>query len=810
MIKHYFKIAVRSLAKQKGLAMINIFGLSIGLSCFLLFLLYSVNEFSFDRFHSNADNIYRVYRWTEAFNGEEAQGDTYMPMPLGPALKQELPDVQEFVRMREGWGENFIKADNRILRGAVNFADPQFLKVFSFPLVSGDRNTALKDPRSIILTEKTARKFFGKANPIGQTIEIKVEETFEPFTVTAIAKNIPSNSTVEFEMLGNYEFLYSTQSGKRSMDNWFRSSYQTYVMLKPGSRLPAEGSKMRAFRKKFYPGEEAEMKKAGWKGTNAAVRYELQPLRAMHTNTKVWGGSIPPVEPRTIWILISIAAGVLLIACINFTTLAIGRSAGRAKEVGIRKVVGSRRKHILIQFLMEAFLLTFLSTALGLLLVNFLLPYFNNLSGRELEFSFGYYPELIWLIIGLMLVVGLVAGSYPSVVLSRFNPIEVLKRKMKVGGSNFFTKSLVTVQFVLSVGLIISTMVIMQQLNFLRSRNPGFNKDNIIVVDAEGTDSHEIYPLFKQQLLQQPQIAGIAGSELGLGEGTGWSRSGFEHNGKHKDVFEYYVDHDYLKVMGMQLLAGRNFNPSITSDTVNAVIVNESMVRDFGWTIENAVGQKLKGYQESLTPEVIGVVKNFHYRPFSEEVLPQMFHQFSSYRPVRFFVRIHEGDPSKALAVIQSTWKKIVPDYPFKYSFLDDDLNRFYQSEERWSGIVGWAGGISIFLACLGLLGLASLSVVNRTKEIGIRKVLGATVSGIIGLLSKDLMKLVAIAFVIASPLAWYVMNKWLQDFAYRTEITFWIFIVAGIAAVAIALATVSLQALKAALMNPVKSLRTE
>jgi len=499
-----------------------------------------------------------------------------------------------------------------------------------------------------------------------------------------------------------------------------------------------------------------------------------------------------------------------LIACINFTTLSIGRSAGRAKEVGIRKVVGSRKGDLLSQFMTEAFLLTIFSTLCGLGLASLLLPYFNQLSGRELSISFEQYPELIWLLPAVMLIVGLIAGSYPSLVLSAFRPIEVLKSRFRVGGSNFFTKSLVTVQFILSVGLIICTFVILQQLKFMRTKNPGFNKENIIVVNAEGTDTKKIFPLFKNELLKNPSIKGVAGAELGLGEGTGWSRSGFEYKNKHRDVYEYFIDPDYLPVLNIPLVAGRNFDPAIASDTMGSVIVNEALVNEFGWTIKNAVGQELRGYSEKMTPVVIGVVKDFHFRPFSEKVLPQLFHQFPSYVPYKYFIRTSSGDPSVALNILQSAWKKYVPDLPFEYSFLDENIDHFYKSEIRWSRIIGWAGGISIFLACLGLLGLAALSAINRTKEIGIRKVLGASVVHIMSLLSKDFLKLVIIAFVIASPLAWYFMNRWLQDFAYRINIGWYVFAIAGVLAVTIAFVTISFQSIRAALANPVKNLRTE
>ena len=412
----------------------------------------------------------------------------------------------------------------------------------------------------------------------------------------------------------------------------------------------------------------------------------------------------------------------------------------------------------------------------------------------------------------LVLVVGIVAGSYPALVLAAFNPINVLKQKIKVGGSNFFTRSLVTFQFVLSVGLIISTLVILQQLNYMRSRNPGFNKENVVMVDASGTDSKKVFPLFKQAASAIPQVVNVSGAELGLGEGTGWSRMGFDYKGKQKQVFEYHIDENYIPLLNMQLLAGRNFDAQIASDTVKSVIVNEAMVADFGWSLNNAVGQPLTGYteKEDRTPVVIGVVKNFNFLTMKEKIQPQMFQHFATYTPFKYFVRIKPGNPREALAKLEAAWKSAEPQLPFNFSFLDERLNRFYEAEAKWSNIVGWAGGISIFLACLGLLGLASLSVVNRTKEIGIRKVLGASVSGIISLISKEFLKLVIIAFVIATPLAWYLMNRWLQDFEYRINLTAWIFIAAGAVAILIALITVSTQALKAALSNPVNALRNE
>jgi putative ABC transport system permease protein len=455
-------------------------------------------------------------------------------------------------------------------------------------------------------------------------------------------------------------------------------------------------------------------------------------------------------------------------------------------------------------------LLTTLSIIVGLLIANLLLPWFNQLAGSRLRFSFTQLPELVWLIPLLAIIVGLIAGSYPALILSGFNPIEVLKQKIKVGGSNLFTRSLVTFQFVLSIALIASTLIMVRQTKFLLEKNPGFNKENVVVVHANGLDTEKIFPLFKQAVSKLPAVKGIAGSEDGLGEFGGWSRTGFNYNGKQKDVWTNFIDKEYLKVIGIQLIAGRNFNPAIASDTINSIIVNESMVKNFGWTVENAIGKTLPEFAEDRLPVVIGVVKDFNFRSFYETVTPQLLHQFSGHQPYKYFVRIQPGNQRTVLADLQKAWSSVAPGMPFKYSFVDEDLARFYESEVRWTTIIAWAGGISIFLAAMGLFGLAALAVVNRTKEIGIRKVLGASMPVIIGLLTKDFLKLIIIAIFIATPLAWYFMQQWLQDFAYRIRPGWSIFAAAGLASLIIAFITIGFHAVKASLMNPVKSLKTE
>ena len=804
MIKNYLKTAWRNLSRQKTLAFINVFGLSVGIAFSILLLLYCVNELSFDRFHKNANNIYCLYDYAKGLDGSSQYSAT-TAMPLGPTIKKDMPDVVEYVRLKQMSNEGYMRVNNEVRSVKISFADPQFFSVFTFPLKFGNVSTALPGLNSLVVTASKAKELFGTDNVIGKTVELKVPEDFQTFIISAVAEDMPANSSVHFDVMGSFAFLQSTRFGTM-FNNWYTTSFRTFVQLRAGSSLPGDVNRLASFHH-IYNEDDATITK----NTKSLVTYGLLPLRSIHTETRINNVTdIETVEPKTIWIILCIAAAILLIACINFTTLAIGRSAGRGKEVGVRKVIGAERSQLIFQFLSEAFLLSILSTIIGLLLTNLLVPYFNQLAGRSLQFSFLIYPEMNWLVIGIVVLVAILAGSYPALLLSKFKPIEVLKNKIRLGGSNVFTRSLVTLQFTLSIGLIIATIVILQQTKYMTSKNPGFNKENVVIVDAGQTNAKKNYPLFKQALSSDPNIVSIASAETGLGEGAEFQGHGFMYNGTHKTIYEYLIDPDYIDVLGMQLIAGRNFNAAITDDTATSVIINEAMINEFGWTLNNAIGQQVKGYTNTKTPVVIGVVKNFNFQPLTEKIQPQLFHQFAGHRARKFFVRIKPGNPSRVIAAMQKTWSSIVPDVPFKYSFLDDDLDNFYKSEKRWNSIVGWAGGISIFLACLGLFGLAALAAVNRVSEIGVRKVLGASVRSIVTLLSKDFLKLIAIALVIASPIAWYFMNNWLQSFAYRISVGWEVFAATGIFAIAIALITISFQAIRAALAKPVKSLRTE
>ena len=408
----------------------------------------------------------------------------------------------------------------------------------------------------------------------------------------------------------------------------------------------------------------------------------------------------------------------------------------------------------------------------------------------------------------------MVAGSYPSLMMSGFKPVKVLKKQDQARGRKNAFYQVIGNPAICALGRadLRDASLCLKQINHLQNRYPGFDKEQVIIVEGEGINTEEVWPRLQKALAAMPTVENYAGAELGLGQGMGWSRSGFEYKGEHKSVYEYYVDENFLPTLKMELLAGRNFDSKITSDSVTSVIINQAMMRDFGWTLDDAVGQPITGYTENTerTPVVIGVVKDFNYRSLHQEVDPQMFHNFNDYQPYKFFVRLRPETQAKALADIEKSWNEIVPDLPLQYSFLDEDLNRFYRSESRWGSIIGWAGALSIFLACLGLLGLAALAATNRTREIGIRKVLGASITNIMSLISKDFIKLVLIAVVIAAPLTWYFTQKWLQNFAYRIDIPWWIFLVAGAAAIGIAFLTISFQSVKAALANPVKSLRSE
>jgi putative ABC transport system permease protein len=812
MLFNYIKLAFRNFRRQPFFTLLNIAGLSLGLACFSLIVLFVLDEFSFDRFHSQGDRTFRVVSHVaEGFRGEPEKKDPYQPMPLGPAIQRDFPEVESYARTR-GWG-GFVQAPLGLFDESFLFVDESFLKMFSFPVLYGTVETALKDPFSVVLTEKMATKMFGEANPVGRKIEIKIEDAFQPYLVSAVVKDVPSNSSIQFEILLPFTRYMAMPRGQQEIERWTRVSFSTFVRLREGSSLDKNPALFKDFYTRYHPEDDARARQRGWwSKAESPFGYFLQPIMDMRHNTSVQG---PAVNPKNAWILLGIGALILLIACINFTTLTIGRSFGRAREIGVRKVVGAARSQLIGQHLSESILMSGVSMVLAFLLAQLLLPFFNGLTDRELAFNWQQFPELFWMFPCMALGAGLLAGAYPALVLSGFRPMESLQNKLRTGnGRNWFSKSLITGQFVLSTGLIICMVVMSQQLHFLKTQNPGFNKENVLVIDATGANEPDkTARLFCQKVRELPNVLHASACEISLGGEAGWSYSEFDYKGKPMQVYEYIADPEYIPALNLQLLSGRNLDAHIVADTQTSVVLNEAAVRAFGWSMNEALGQVLTGYDESnpsRDPVVVGVVKDYHFRSFREEVAPMMIQMFGTYPRENYLIRLNPGYPEATLSALQSVWTSVEPRLPFRYSFLDADLDAFYKTEQRWGQIISLASGFSLFLACLGLLGLAALAAVQRTKEIGIRKVLGASVAGITGLLAKDFVRLVLIAFVIASPMAYYFMQQWLADFAFRIQIHWWMFAIAGLTALSIAFLTVGFQSVKAALANPVKSLRNE
>lgn len=816
MLKSYLKIALRNLQRQKGFAFINVFGLAVGIACFSLLILFVTNERSFDRFHRNAANIYRTYTiWDPSLmSGDQTTVYTdysnFANQPIGEAMKQDLPDVENLVKLRLPWGDNLVRADSKVIRSPVGFADGSLFSVFDFPLKYGTKGGVLKGIDDIVLTESRAKQLFGSNdNVVGRTVDIQLGTKYFPFKVSGVAFDPPPNSTIRFDVLASSAFARSRRADAFDIgSNWHPTVDQTYVLLKPGSKLAERPERLDAFIRKYSPLSSMGDLNKTWKRATMPVTLKLQPLRSIHTDTWFHGWAFTDyekIDPVTLWILLGIAGGILLIACINFTTLAVGRSAKRSKEVGLRKVVGAEKRQIIFQFLTEAVLLSILSALLGLWLAFLALPWFNQLAGRSLHFSFAGFPLELLMIGGVALAAGILAGSYPALVLARFRPVDVLKSKIRLGGSNLFSKSLVTFQFALSIGLIICTVIILQQTSYMINKSPGFDKENVVGIDAGQVDPGKLFPLFKQALLNRPEIMGVTSAAAGMGAGK--DLLGYSDQGFSADI--NVIDTGYVRVMGMHLLVGKNLEPAMISDSSKPILINETTMRSLGWNLGNAVGKTLKPFQGG-TAVVTGVVQNFNYRPLGEPVRNQAFLTNTDRGFVNFYVRLRPGAPSRALGLIEKTWNSLAPGVPLKYSFLDEDINGYYLSEKNWSRIVAWGGGISVLLACLGLLGLAALAAANRTKEIGIRKVLGASEARVVVLVVKDFILLVAIAFLIAAPAAWMLMHRWLADYANRIEINWMVFVATGLFTALLAMAAIGQQAIRAAMINPVKALRSE
>jgi putative ABC transport system permease protein len=792
MLRNYLIIAVRNLLRHKSYSAINILGLAVGMAFCILTFLFVRNEWTYDTFHENAGQIYRVYRLENDQKGERRKSTEYLT-PMAPALAANFPEIRRAVRIMKGGGS--VNVEGKVYREGWLFVDPAFFEMFTFPLRQGDPRTALRDKSGIVISAEMARKYFGDESPIGKRMSLKSVDFYEAkgavysFVVTGVAQPAPSNSTIRFDILIPYENVNMVGLDPNS---WDRSTTANAIYIQLQDHVQASDLEIK------FPlfVQSIQMLKRMSQREGYALR--LQPLTDIHFNSTIWGpGSVS--NPKYSYILSGISLLVLLIACVNFVNMAVGQSATRAREVGVRKVVGAGRMQLMRQFWGESVLISFIALFLGIALAELMLPAFNGLTVQGLSMAGFVSGPVLAFLVGLTLFVGLAAGSYPALVLSGFHTMEVLNRRLKVGGKNLFGRSLVVLQFALSIFFIVSAAVMFRQVRFLKAQDLGFNTDQIVAVKLWGLSDREKEQALggiRNELSQYPNVVKVSWVTRLFNQGSGFLMF---LNGEYVFIAEIGVDHNYLDMMGLKVIEGQTF-----SERIKGVLVNEALVKTFGW--DTAIGQRFKEmFRDS---KVIGVVKNFHHESLHQEIRPAIL--YLTAHPNFLLVKIRPQNIPATLDLLKAQWRRFVPDLPFDFFFLDDYVNQQYQAEERWGRIIGYSAAFAIFIACLGAFGLTSLAVARRTKEVGIRKVLGASVSSIVMLLSKEFVVLVGVANLIAWPVAYYAMNRWLRDFAYRIELEPWVFALGGILALIVALLTVGVQAFKAATANPVDALRYE
>jgi len=798
MFKNYFKIAWRNLLHNKIFSVIKILGLSIGLTVCMLIFLYTKDEISYDQFHENKAQLYRIIQ-TWQFGKDPAQTIGITNAVVGESFAKEIPEVQQYVRIN-GVAVT-VKKNNDVFTEKPLFVDDNFFSLFTFPLKEGNKRTALKDLHSVVLSNDMAKKYFGTTDVTGKVMQIKLDTAFENFTITAVAENSPQNSTLKADMLIPYKYYDTYNSNK----GWFGGSLNTFLLLSPEANIKTVEGKMQTLFDKNTKDQLAKAKQE--QGVAVKIKLGLQPLTDIHLSTQAGpdNGMADGSNPAYSYILTCIAVFILIIACINFINLAVAQSLKRSKEIGIRKVVGSTRKQLIKQFLIESFLVSLIAFTIAIFLTILILPFFNELANKKLSLSYlsdGYLYAGYFL---LLLVTSFIAGFYPSLVLSAFQPVKVLYSRQKLMGKNYLTKALIVLQFALAIFLIIGAIAVNTQLNFLLHTDLGYDSKNLVRIDIPISRSSEKLPaIFKNELANKSNIISVAARNGGR------NISGAKANGKNIMIENNKIDDKFLPTFKIPIIAGRNFSADYPSDTMHSVIVNESFVKEAGWNIHNTVGKTISYGDVNRPVTIVGVIKDYHFISLKEKITPELFSMDSSFDYGQIWVKINPANIPQTLALLQNTYKKLVPYFPYTYQFMDEINAKNYETETKWKQIISIASALFIFISCIGLLGLVILSIEQRTKEIGIRKVLGAAVSRIIMLVSKEFIILIAIAFVVAVPVGYYAINKWLQDFAYRINIGWWMFALAGLLVIAVALLTISFQAIKAAIANPVKCLRTE
>jgi putative ABC transport system permease protein len=818
MLKNYLKIAFRNLKKQKLYSFINVLGLAMGVAACLVIFLFIQHEYSFDRFHDKADRIYRLeeiryqkqgvsVQTKSMFDTRAPEGvftSAYLPLPMGPVLENRFPEIERVVRMSSSNG--LVRRDDIVFEESITFVDSTFFEMFSFPLVRGEAASVLNTPGSVVITWDMAKKYFGNESPVGQELVVKLQNKEKVYTVTGVADNPPANSSFPFDILipiQNRPFY------DMHIDRWTSFNTPLFLELLPGTDVSKLKEKLDAFaHERFKADMESMRTRLGLPEDARVFELALTPLNEIHLKASVeW----PRVSnPLYSYILGGIAILILLIACINYVMLALARSSGRVLEVGIRKASGARSRQIATQFWGETQLLTVLALVAGVGLAELILPFFNELAGKSLSIHYLQDAGFLVVLLGIALVIGLAAGSYPAAVLARYNPVSVLKGRRTLRFKPRLTKALLVVQYSLSIFLIVSSLIMFRQMDYVSSKDIGYDKEQVLFLPThtgwteEGTALME---RFRSELTTVEGVAGVSGMAPAFTKGS--NRYGFKIGTEYKNSYIYYVDEHLVETLGMELVAGRNFSEDRPTDVKDAIIVNQSLVEAMGW--ENPIGEQLPWKGQENPSTVIGVVKDFHFQSMEASIEPMLFHMDPEQGGVNdIAVKIKAGMIDETLPQLKQAWAKVAPFTPFDYWFLDDAVAQQYSSYRKWMRIMGISTFVAILIACMGLFGLAGITAVNKTKEIGIRKVLGAGVQQIILLLNKDLVKLVLVSLLLAAPLSWYIMNRWLTDFAYRIEIGPGVFLASAVAVLVIAVATVSYHSVKAALINPVESLRSE
>ncbi|HLX93939.1 MAG TPA: ABC transporter permease [Puia sp.] len=807
MLKNYLKTTVRNLAANKFYTLINIIGLATGLATCLLILLYVLDEFSFDRYNVNADRIYRV-------NNDVKFGGNHFdlavaPALLGPTMAKELPQVEQYTRLR--WYGSFMvrNGNENINEGRVGYADSTLFDVFSLPVIEGNPKTALKLAHSLVITESIANKYYNSTDVVGKTMQIN--DTVN-YTITAVIKDIPRQSHFSFDF-----FVPLIEDPRSSEDNWVSENWNTYIVLRKNVDVKQLESQLKPFMdlhvapelKSLIHQDINEFEKSG-----AYIRASLTPLTDIHLHSNKVGELGPNGNAEFVYIFLVISLLILVIASVNFMNLSTARSSNRAKEVGIRKVLGSLRMNLVGQFLTESMLISFTALVVSLLMAWLLLPYFNQLAGKEVHASALFQLKMLASLVALIIIVGLLAGSYPAFFLSSFKPVEVLKGKLATGFKRSWLRNvLVIFQFSISIILIIATIVIFNQLNYIHHKDIGFNRSQVMILQRANALGKQI-DAFKNELLR---IGGVKNATISSFLPVNFNRSNDTYftspaldQRSAISMQHWLVDENYIPTLDIKFLQGRNFSQQYGTDST-AIIVNEAAARFLG--TKDILDQKLYEIRDIQTKSlntlhVIGVIKNFNFSSLRDVVTPLALLFGKSDGNIS--IRINNSDIPAVISKINATWKTMAPGQPFEYSFMDEDFNKLYDTEQRTGKLFISFAALAILIACLGLFGLVTYAAEQRTREIGIRKVLGAGIGNIVMMISRDFLKLVLVASFIAFPFSWWAMNKWLQDFAYRVSLGWQIFLIAGVLAFLIAFLTVSFQAVRAAITNPTVSLKAE